>query len=496
MRNKNLLVFLLIILILGLGAYVIFNQQKNNHITNNIQTTVSTNAIDINQKSQLVFNGSDGEYELKECKESKDGQHKACIVIQGGNYYLVYDNNKSEAFDMIKDLEYHGNLFINSIYWSFNAIKNNINNFYTINNFDINIDLSSSGEEHIMLSPNLKTSIKINGTECQSGYVRRGDFQANYEDDSYVCGKYEIFKNNLSIGKYERVEELIFSPDSKSLVYIVGSGCSKSSGAINSWCKEYYVVNNGIKSASYAGVYNLVFSKDSKNLAYRVSDGKNFNVIYNGIKQTNFEYIYGDSLKLDLPMGKFSYIAGGDCFQYRCSGTGAGGSNLINCNEHFIISDYHGSIASKGLGPTPFFINKILYWREGLNCTPLRIAGQDEDSTCEAIEGGCQYTRIKSLAGFVGEKFDLITEVVSSPDTKHFAYVGTTLSKIKECECHTPSCEGLLEKCYTHQIIYDNNKRGDICEKLGDLSISLDNILHYGCWKEGDRIEKTLDLVK
>lgn len=62
--------------------------------------------------------------------------------------------------------------------------------------------------------------------------------------------------------------------------------------------------------------------------------------------------------------------------------------------------------------------------------------------------------------------------------------------------CHIPNCGGLPEECYTHQIIYDNNKKGDICEKLEDLDILSDNILHCSCWKDSDGVEKTLNLTK
>jgi hypothetical protein len=58
------------------------------------------------------------------------------------------------------------------------------------------------------------------------------------------CSSYEVFNNDVSLGKYERILEMTFSKDSQSLWYIAGENCG-----FDDKCDEYFVLNNKTKTS-------------------------------------------------------------------------------------------------------------------------------------------------------------------------------------------------------------------------------------------------------
>lgn len=421
MKIKNLIIFILLSSI-TIGSYIIYIKIKpiNSMMNDIVVTTVSTE-----NSEELVFEGSDKEYIKKECKESEDGQHKACIIIQNNKYYLIYDSNKSKAYDNIIELDYD----IYSDVFYFKGIKNNKINELCINCFVTNDDHDIFGESipdsqrnKLILSPNLKIEVKINGTECGGRYRYKGDIKNAYSEETVSCDRNEVFRNGEPIGIYSQIDELIFSPDSQKLAFIVRNNC-KSRGD-NWWsCESSQVVVNGVKSEEYeGGVYDLVFSNDSNNLAYRIYDDGNFRIVYNNIKKESYDYILSKSLKFDPITNKFSYIGAKNCLENYCSGTGAGGGSSIDCNDYYVVLDNQKPVRINGgrFMPESVFVNNILYYTTGYDCNPLKMV-QDVDDICDGIvEGGCKYVQIVSTDGYIGEICENIIDLKIIKDNIYY----------------------------------------------------------------------------
>jgi Tol biopolymer transport system component len=104
---------------------------------------------------------------------------------------------------------------------------------------------------------------------------------------------------------YRYIENLIFSPDSQHLAYVVWkSGTSRA------------VVLDGKEGAEYGYVYPPVFSADGRHLAYLVwNNGVSFMVL-DGQKGPEYESFAGEKLSLH-PDGSFTYLGVRDGVLYR-----------------------------------------------------------------------------------------------------------------------------------------------------------------------------------
>jgi len=87
MKTKNLLMFSLLILIIGLGSYMVFNQQKNNDTTKTTTTTTTKLALCSNKYYETQYD--------------KDGK----IIIKNFPYYKIGDKEECKSNETMKTEE-------------------------------------------------------------------------------------------------------------------------------------------------------------------------------------------------------------------------------------------------------------------------------------------------------------------------------------------------------------------------------------------------------
>jgi len=546
MKNKNAIAILSltfgILIVCSIVVYSLTTQPEiEKQKIEKIKQAEIKKVAEINKANEgFVFDGLK-KYKVEQTLVTKDKKHKVQILSNEGKYYFSnVNNNKSEPFDKITNLKLHIYNDVGHIYFTdytkkdietyeFIGTKNNIDSLYLVNGFGINTDcektskctntLSGSGIDNIyILSPDASVTIAINGIGCSVGQVSKGD-NTNYldpnDESDIVCTSYEVIKNGKLLGKYEKIKDLVFKPYSSEMFYIVGEKCSS-----NSECKNYYIVSDTSKTPIYNGIYNITFNNSVNDLAYLSYDAsKNkYSVVVNGIKQSSYDYIFGNTLQFDS-YGKIGYIAANKCFVDDCfeKGTSGGASKNVFCNDYYLVAKDQKPLKINGGGITPLLFyakdkdyNEHAFYNTGVDCSPLGLKKVNYSSILgsrsqcySTTTGGCFSAQLKSTGGFLGGEFDDIASVTLSSDQKHFAYIAKGFYNIdKSCEYFKNHKN---DNCYKDRIVTDDSNMNISCERITNLSInantskstsniSQENILNYDCINNGNTTKMTIGL--
>ena len=134
---------------------------------------------------------------------------------------------------------------------------------------------------------------------------------------SWIRRALATFVNGEEKGPYDHVSEVLFSPDSSEVVYVAereveGGGEPGSStilyenvpaGQPASYTLKYFLFRNDQHSKGYNWIHSPSFSPDGKSLAYIVREGNKYSVIVNDRKGKEYDNIL-TKLKFS-PDGKY-----------------------------------------------------------------------------------------------------------------------------------------------------------------------------------------------
>lgn len=269
-------------------------------------------------------------------------------------------------------------------------------------------------------SPNDMSYLMVGGKQIGSEGIVDFEYSPDGKRLAYVImdndKKYHLFWGDKEIAVYGHIKELTFSPDGRKLAYIAREGSITQPG-------ELFVMVNGEKQKSYKFIRNLTFSPDGSKLVYSASDGPSVSPeksVLNGAEGQDYLWIF-----------QYVFSQDGSKLAYSAQKKLAGVKNesLVILNEQ-IVGTYPGEEYGE--------------------------------------EGNWAYTR------------NHISNMVFSPDSKHFAYVVSQSKSKRVLGVHTG---------YESQefIVVDGRKKEVAYDSIQNLAfVSNEELIRYNGLKSDE----------